>query len=94
MLFDKEMKDKEIKYKLERINNLEREYEILNAMKAERIKEEINLKQLRQKSVTNDIRKQQKNNEEIRDNRGEINTNYEMRIENDSQCAVCDCLII
>ena len=38
-MFDKEIKDKEIKYKLERIINLERENEILNAMKEERIKE-------------------------------------------------------
>ncbi len=90
-MFDKEIKDKEIKYKLERISNLEREYDILNAMKEERIKEEMNLKNLRQQSVTKDIRKS-KAREDI--NKGDINTSYEMKVEKDSQCVICECNII
>ncbi len=93
MIFDKEMKDKEIKYKQERISNLEREYEILCAMKEERIKEEINLKNLRQQSVTQDIRKskiKQADQQKVVD----VNTSIEMKMEKESQCVVCDCNII
>ncbi len=90
-MFDKEMKEKEIKYKLERISNLEREYEIINAMKEERIKEEMNLKNLRQQSVTHDIRKsREKEPQKVVD----INTNYEVHVEKESQCAACECIII
>jgi hypothetical protein len=90
MIFDKEIKEKEIKYKLERISNLEREYEILNAMKEERMKEEMNLKNLRQQSVTKDIRKPRAKEEANRD----LNTSYELRVEKDSQCVSCECNII
>lgn len=93
MNFDKEMKDKEIKYKLERISNLEREYEILCAMKEERMKEEINLNNLRQQSVTQDVRRN-KDRYSTPKKVVDVNTSIEMKMEKDSQCVVCDCNII
>ena len=88
--FDKEIKDKEIKYKMERIHNLERELEILNIIKEERIKEENNLNEIRSSNVTRDNRKIVDQNK--LSNKNDIHT-IDTRFENEGQCNVCECLI-
>jgi predicted HTH domain antitoxin len=50
MQFEKELKDREIKFNYERLRSLEREVELLNLVRNERKREEINILQMRQHS--------------------------------------------